>query len=209
MVAVESGLEFHVGGSRGWIVPAGDEAESYNRWAMRNRFHVGDSVCKLHLAPAVYVVLLFFHPAANSSLSCNHVDFKYKNDSVLVVDREAYGDCNTTDPLLAFDDGNTTFRFDRYGFFFFISGTPGHCEAGQRLIVRVMVHPEFAAAGPGPAPGLQPGGGSGSSSGSDSDFGSSSGSDTRPKRSDAAHAHVGFWAIMPGLGVVMSAVLSV
>ncbi|URE18206.1 Plastocyanin-like domain [Musa troglodytarum] len=180
MVAVESGLEFHVGGSRGWIVPAGDEAESYNRWAMRNRFHVGDSVY-----------------------------FKYKNDSVLVVDREAYGDCNTTDPLLAFDDGNTTFRFDRYGFFFFISGTPGHCEAGQRLIVRVMVHPEFAAAGPGPAPGLQPGGGSGSSSGSDSDFGSSSGSDTRPKRSDAAHAHVGFWAIMPGLGVVMSAVLSV
>ncbi|CAL9104508.1 unnamed protein product [Musa textilis] len=180
MVAVESGLEFHVGGSRGWIVPAGDEAESYNRWAMRNRFHVGDSVY-----------------------------FKYKNDSVLVVDREAYGDCNTTDPLLAFDDGNTTFRFDRYGYFFFISGTPGHCEAGQRLIVRVMVHPEFDAAGPGPAPGLQPGGGSGSSSGSDSDFGSSSGSDTGPKRSDAAHAHVGFWAIMPGLGVVMSAVLSV
>ncbi|CAD5187613.1 unnamed protein product [Musa acuminata subsp. malaccensis] len=180
MVAVESGLEFHVGGSRGWIVPAGDEAESYNRWAMKNRFHVGDSVY-----------------------------FKYKNDSVLVVDREAYGECNTTDPLLEFDDGNTTFRFDRYGFFFFISGTPGHCEAGQRLIVRVMVHPEFAAASPGPAPGLQPGGGSGSSSGSGSDFGSSSGSDTGPKRSDAAHAHAGVWAIMPGLGVLMSAVLSV
>ncbi|RZS06652.1 hypothetical protein BHM03_00037349 [Ensete ventricosum] len=182
MVAVESGLEFHVGGSRGWIVPAGDEADSYNRWAMRNRFHVGDSLY-----------------------------FKYKNDSVLVVDREAYGECNATDPLLTFDDGNTTFRFDRYGFFFFISGTPGHCEAGQRLIVRVMVHPEFAAAGPGPAPGLQPGGGSGSSSrsGSDSDSGSSSGSDTGPKRSDAAYAHVGVWAIISGLGVLMCAVLSV
>ncbi|WOL19192.1 early nodulin-like protein 1 [Canna indica] len=163
MVAVESSLDFYVGGSRGWTVPVGNETESYNQWAIRNRFHVGDS---LH--------------------------FEYHNDSVLVVDRQNYGECNTADPLIEYDDGDTTFRFDRYGFFYFISGEPGHCEAGQRLIVRVMVHPAVANS-PGPAPSQQPGGGS-SDSGSDSEPG--------PRKSDATAIFAGFGAIMAGLGVV-------
>jgi len=84
---------------------------------------------------------------------------------VLVVDRLAFDACNASEPLAAFADGATKFRLDRPGFFCFISGEPGHCEEGQRLIVRVMVHPALAAA-PGPAasaPGAptQPGHGGG------------------------------------------------
>ncbi|OAY65774.1 Early nodulin-like protein 1 [Ananas comosus] len=119
------GHEFRVGGPRGWIEPIGDEFESYNHWATRNRFHIGD-----------------------------YLYFKYENDSVLVVTHDEYKECNTTNPIAKFTDGDTKFRFDRYGFFYFISGEPSHCWAGQRLIVRVMVHPETVS--PGPAPFLGP-----------------------------------------------------
>ncbi|XP_072962624.1 early nodulin-like protein 21 [Typha angustifolia] len=172
MSPVQSALEFHVGGSKGWKVPAADDTESYNHWAMRSRFHVGD-----------------------------YVYFKYVNDSVLLVDRKAYSECNTTAPLLEFADGNTTFRFDRYGFFYFISGTAGHCEAGQRIIIRVMVHPEVAVGSPGPAPGLQPGGSGGSGQGS------WEGPSGHQESSGASLAVAGYsTAIMAVLGGVLSVV---
>jgi hypothetical protein len=38
------GLEFRVGGPRGWRVP--DANTSYDWWAMNNRFHVGDHLCE-------------------------------------------------------------------------------------------------------------------------------------------------------------------
>ncbi|KAK1664209.1 hypothetical protein QYE76_052368 [Lolium multiflorum] len=82
-----------------------DANTSYGWWAMNNRFHVGD---KLY--------------------------FKYENDSVLLVDREDFDACNATEPIARSDDGSTTFPLDRPGFFCFISGHPGHCEEGQRLI---------------------------------------------------------------------------
>lgn len=44
--ASAAGVQFRVGGSMGWRVPAGD-AESYNQWAERNRFKIGDSLRKL------------------------------------------------------------------------------------------------------------------------------------------------------------------
>uniref|UniRef100_A0ACD5VI59 Uncharacterized protein n=1 Tax=Avena sativa TaxID=4498 RepID=A0ACD5VI59_AVESA len=110
-----------------------DANTSYGWWAMSNRFHVGD---------ALY--------------------FKYQNDSVLLVDREDFDTCNATEPIARSDDGSTKVPLDRPGFFCFISAQPGHCEEGQKLIVRVMVHPAQLAPAPGPdayAPGtMQPGG---------------------------------------------------
>ena len=85
------------------------------------------------------------------------------------MDREEFDACDATEPLAKFVDGNTTLRLYRPGFFCFISGEPGHCQEGQKLIVRVMVHPAGAAAAPGPANApatSQPGhGGDGSGSG--------------------------------------------
>jgi len=91
--------------------------------------------------------------------------FKYAQDSVLVVDRPAFDACNATEPLAAFTDGATTVRLDRPGFFCFISGEPGHCQEGQRLMVRVMVHPAGLAAAPAPGVLAQPGARPRSSSG--------------------------------------------
>ncbi|KAK6230088.1 hypothetical protein QUC31_001606 [Theobroma cacao] len=122
MVAATS-FEFKVGGEGGWRKPTGNESETYNEWATRNRFHVGDS---LH--------------------------FKYNNDSVLVVNKTSYTKCSVSNPIFKFEDGDTVFQFDRYGFFYFISGERGHCKAGQKLIVRVMVHPAISSPQPAPSP---------------------------------------------------------
>lgn len=71
-----------------------------------------------------------------------------------MVNSEDYLNCNTSNPITKFQDGNTIFKFDRSGFFYFISGQSGHCKSGQRLIVRVM-HPseiESPESAPSPAP---------------------------------------------------------
>ncbi|KAH7674343.1 Cupredoxins domain-containing protein, partial [Dioscorea alata] len=145
MLGTSTAYEFRVGGENGWSKPDGNETGSYNQWATKNRFHIGD--------------ILYF---------------KYVNDSVLVVDREDYNKCETSKPVREFTDGNTTFQFDRFGFFYFISGLKEHCEAGQKLIVRVMVHPEVLS--PSYAPSPLPNG----------DDGLSPGSSVKPKSNGAA-----------------------
>lgn len=41
-----SSFQFRVGDEIGWITPIGNESETYNEWAARNRFHIGDTLCK-------------------------------------------------------------------------------------------------------------------------------------------------------------------
>ncbi|CAN6214231.1 unnamed protein product [Urochloa humidicola] len=102
---------FVVGGEpRGWAQPDAPDDETYNHWAARNRIHVGD----------------FLH-------------FKYdKNDSVLVVSRDDYKFCGASRPAQRFEGGDTRIRLDHSGFCYYISGAPGHCDAGQRMTVRVL-----------------------------------------------------------------------
>ncbi|KAG8386016.1 hypothetical protein BUALT_Bualt03G0105200 [Buddleja alternifolia] len=130
-----AGFQYEVGEGRGWRVPTVRDPETYNEWAAKNRFRIGDTI-----------------------------HFKYHKDSVLVVNSADYLECNAANPISKFEDGNTVFQFDRSGFFYFISGQPGHCKSGQRLIVRVM-HPSEVEV-PAPAPSPVAGGGSGGDSGS-------------------------------------------
>ena len=37
---------YSVGDGRGWAVPAGNGTETYNHWAKKNRFQVGDVLGK-------------------------------------------------------------------------------------------------------------------------------------------------------------------
>ncbi|KAK8455326.1 hypothetical protein SEVIR_4G191200v4 [Setaria viridis] len=134
---------FEVGGEpRGWAKPAAPNGETYNHWAARNRFHVGD----------------FLH-------------FKYdKNDSVLVVSRDAYKFCDAVRPSQRFDGGDTRLRLENSGFSYFISGAPGHCDAGQRMTLRVLPQQQQqdggSEAAPTGAPGaMAPGGAAGGGGG--------------------------------------------
>lgn len=67
------------------------------------------------------------------------------------MNHEDYENCFVSNPISVFIDGSTSFEFDRHGYFYFISGEPGHCEAGQKLVVRVMVHPRIVVRGGAPA----------------------------------------------------------
>uniref|UniRef100_J3M2K3 Phytocyanin domain-containing protein n=2 Tax=Oryza brachyantha TaxID=4533 RepID=J3M2K3_ORYBR len=112
-------ITFEVGGEHGWAVPPANEAGVYNEWASKNRFLVGDSV-----------------------------HFKYAKDSVMVVTVDDYDKCQASHPIFFSNNGDTGVRLDRQGLFYFISGVAGHCERGQRMIIKVIGHD----APPAPAP---------------------------------------------------------
>ncbi|CAM0877096.1 unnamed protein product [Alopecurus aequalis] len=167
-----------VGGeARGWRQPAPGE-ETYNHWASRNRFHVGE--------------FLYFRYAMN--------------DSVLLVTREDYKLCRADRPALRLDGGEEArFRLERSGFLYFISGAPGHCDAGQRITVRVMAQHDAGGGFDANAPALSPGAG-----GSPTTPGSGAVPKTPPrgkagdgKTSGAAAPVGGYHAVGVALGVAV------
>ncbi|XP_057738226.1 early nodulin-like protein 5 [Arachis stenosperma] len=81
----------------------------YNQWASQNRFKVDDTL-----------------------------RFKYSKDSVLVVSEEEYESCRSTKPLFFSNNGDTVFKFEHPGVYYFISGVRGHCDKGQKMIVKVL-----------------------------------------------------------------------
>ncbi|KAF5175556.1 Early nodulin-like protein [Thalictrum thalictroides] len=103
-------FKYEVGNTNGWVVPASNDSKVYNKWASDNRFKIGDTIY-----------------------------FKYQKDSVMLVTEDEYKQCNTTQPIFFGNNGNTEFSFDRSGSYYFISGVSGHCEKGQKMIVRVLV----------------------------------------------------------------------
>ncbi|KAI4319187.1 hypothetical protein MLD38_032817 [Melastoma candidum] len=102
--------QFQVGGEDGWAVPKSrNDKDMYNDWASDNRFKIDDSI-----------------------------RFEYQKDSVLAVTEEEYDKCKSSHPMFFSNNGDTTFVLDRPGLFYFISGVSGHCERGQRMIIKVL-----------------------------------------------------------------------
>ncbi|KAA0061324.1 mavicyanin-like [Cucumis melo var. makuwa] len=101
--------DFLVGDSDGWSVPKPKEADKYNKWASHNRFNVDDTV-----------------------------HFKYEKDSVMMVTEEEYKQCVSPKPLFYENNGDSVVKLDRAGLFYFISGVSGHCQKGQRMIIKVL-----------------------------------------------------------------------
>ncbi|KAK1566955.1 hypothetical protein Q3G72_006570 [Acer saccharum] len=108
IVDSSNGYKFYVGGKDGWVVKP---SEKYNHWAERMRFQVNDT--------------LYFR-------------YDKGSDSVLVVSNADYDSCNKKNPIQSLANGDSIFKFDHSGPFFFISGHDHNCEKGQKLIVVVM-----------------------------------------------------------------------
>ncbi|KAL5211352.1 hypothetical protein ABZP36_022199 [Zizania latifolia] len=135
VVALAGATQFQVGGANGWSVP-GANAESYNDWAEKNRFQIGDS-------------LVFVYPK--------------DKDSVLLVEPADYNSCNTSSYDKKFADGNTVFTLDRSGALFFISGVEANCRGNEKLIVMVLASrngtappPSASSSSPPPASSSAP-----------------------------------------------------
>ncbi|URE29493.1 early nodulin-like protein [Musa troglodytarum] len=110
LISIAAGTQFKVGGSNGWSVPD-TNAMSYSQWAAKNRFKIGDSLLFVYLPD---------------------------EDSVLLVNADAYNSCNTSSFVDFFNDGNTVFTFTRSSHFYFISGKKDYCHKNEKLVVVVM-----------------------------------------------------------------------
>ncbi|KAK3121435.1 hypothetical protein QOZ80_8BG0653140 [Eleusine coracana subsp. coracana] len=106
-----------VGGhDHGWKVPV--QPNGLNLWSSIHRFQIGDNLV-----------------------------FKYDDasDSVLEVTRDDYNRCSTASPLATHKAagagagaGLVTVPLPRSGPFYFISGKPGSCQMGERVVIVVM-----------------------------------------------------------------------
>ncbi|XP_058785944.1 early nodulin-like protein 14 [Vicia villosa] len=126
LFGLSAATDLLVGGKENaWKVPS-SEADSLNKWAGKSRFNVGD-----------------------------HLVWKYDGgkDSVLQVNKEDYANCNSSNPIQQYNDGNTKVKLDRPGPFYFISGAKGHCEKGQKLVVVVITpRTRYGPVSPAPSP---------------------------------------------------------
>lgn len=78
--------------------------------------------------------------------------FQYSSThSVYEVAKDKYQNCNTTDAIRTFTNGNTTVALSKPGDRFFVCGSRLHCFAGMRLQVNVEGN------GPSQAPAGAPG----------------------------------------------------
>uniref|UniRef100_A0A164Y2H4 Phytocyanin domain-containing protein n=1 Tax=Daucus carota subsp. sativus TaxID=79200 RepID=A0A164Y2H4_DAUCS len=101
-------MSFSAGGKDGWIL---SPSETYDAWSKRQRFVIGDSIT-----------------------------FKYTQgvDSVLAVNKNDYDTCNVNNPITKMEDGNSVFKLDKAGPFYFISGNKSNCDQGQKLNLVVI-----------------------------------------------------------------------
>ncbi|KAL6553460.1 hypothetical protein OROGR_007302 [Orobanche gracilis] len=73
------------------------------------------------------------------ALSCLMFKYKKGSDSVVVVNKNDYYNCNNTgNSILKFKNGNSVFKFEHSGPFYFISGIKANCDRGQKLVVVVL-----------------------------------------------------------------------
>ncbi|KAK2631431.1 hypothetical protein EUGRSUZ_L02919 [Eucalyptus grandis] len=130
MSSLSRAAEVLVGGAANggaWKIPSSQTADALNSWAESARFRIGDALV-----------------------------FKYDpaQDSVLQVTRAGYLACNVSGPVAQYVNkgGEAKAELDRSGPFYFISGAPGHCGKGQKLIIVVLSPRRGPAEASSPAP---------------------------------------------------------
>ncbi|KAL8214945.1 hypothetical protein R6Q57_004394 [Mikania cordata] len=102
------GEVYNVGDFEGWTNLIDS---GYASWASSKKFRVGDT--------------LLFH-------------YNLTNHNVMQVNQHDFRSCNVTAPWRTFKTGNDSFIIKAPGHYYFICSFPGHCEAGQKLDVRVL-----------------------------------------------------------------------
>lgn len=119
-----AGQKIHAVGDRlGWIVPPGGPV-AYEVWASTQSFVIGD--------------VLWFN-------------FTTGQQDVARVIKEAFENCNSTNPISLKTDGPANFTLDTDGEYYFISTMDKHCPLGQKLAINVTSTPA-----PCPSPGGAP-----------------------------------------------------
>ena len=98
----------------------------------------------------------FSHPILFFIFLCAVFKYNKGSDSVLVVDKEDYQNCHKSKPIQTLDGGDSVFKFDRSGPFYFISGYGDQCKKGQKLLVVVLAVRNATHKSPIPSPSSPP-----------------------------------------------------
>ncbi|KAL6990474.1 hypothetical protein U1Q18_044420 [Sarracenia purpurea var. burkii] len=104
---VSMGAVYKVGDSAGWT---NTDHLDYKSWSSTKTFHVGDTI-------------LF--------------EYNKQFQNVIRVTHKNFNACNATGAYFSLSTGNDSFIIPRTGHFYFICSLPGHCEAGQKVDIRV------------------------------------------------------------------------
>ncbi|KAB5514675.1 hypothetical protein DKX38_028581 [Salix brachista] len=115
---------YTVGNTTGWIIPQTDPA-LYSTWAANKTFKVGD--------------ILVFNFGSNSH-------------DVATVTKENYDACNITSPLSLLSTPPVIITINASGEHYYFCSFPGHCSAGQKLMINVS----DASSSPAPQPSATP-----------------------------------------------------
>ncbi|KAL9140137.1 hypothetical protein ABFS82_14G016100 [Erythranthe guttata] len=124
----DGGAVYKVGDSAGWTTIANVD---YTHWALTKTFQLGDTI------------VFEYNPKFHNVMQVTHADYKA---------------CNATSPISTRTSGNDSITIDTHGHHFFLCGVPGHCQAGQKVDINVVLHrvPEEAAPTPSPVPTVVP-----------------------------------------------------
>ncbi|KAJ0982679.1 hypothetical protein J5N97_010934 [Dioscorea zingiberensis] len=109
---------YKVGDSDGWTIIGN---VNYTAWSSSKKFKVGD-------------IILF--------------EYNSKFHNVMEVSKDDYHACNAAAPRATYTTGNDSITIKRRGHHFFLCGFPGHCQAGQKVDIRI---PKLASAATSPA----------------------------------------------------------
>ncbi|XVF66683.1 hypothetical protein PTKIN_Ptkin10aG0056900 [Pterospermum kingtungense] len=99
---------YKVGDSAGWTTLGNID---YQKWAASKKFQVGD-------------IIIFEY----------HTQFH----NVLQVTDRMYEACNVSAPLATYTTGNDSISITAKGHHYFLCGTPGHCQAGQKVDINTL-----------------------------------------------------------------------
>ncbi|CAN6586601.1 unnamed protein product [Malus baccata var. baccata] len=78
-------------------------------------------------------------------------EFHFHN--LMQVTKQDFESCNTTATIAVYTSGSDTITLKRPDHYYFLCGAPGHCQAGQKIDVKVTLPiPQSSLASPNPAP---------------------------------------------------------
>ncbi|MCL7030365.1 hypothetical protein MKW94_011771 [Papaver nudicaule] len=84
--------------------------------------------------------------------------FTYNTEyhNVMQVTHPQYQNCNATAPLKTFTTGNDSITITRNGHYYYLCGFTGHCQAGQKVDIRVARLTTDSASTPAASPSTAP-----------------------------------------------------
>ncbi|KAK9086739.1 hypothetical protein Syun_029133 [Stephania yunnanensis] len=84
-------------------------------------------------------------------------EYNAHSHNVMQVNPSDFKSCNSTAPPLAvYTSGNDVVTFKMAGNYYFICGAPGHCEAGQKVEIKVVPSSPSSSMSGASRPALSP-----------------------------------------------------